>query len=138
MFLSKRQLIGLLISPLFAPVVYYIILSWPVPFSTEYGNSFDTFFIIVLIGTPISYLVAIFLGIPILKIVEKFSKINFISIMLGGGVVAILPILVSEIINGTFFNYSANKFSSYVTYFVCGVVVGIVFWFVSVRSNQSN
>ena len=142
MFLSKRQLIGLLVAPLFAPIVFYIIVyiigMWLIPFSTDHGNPFDAFFIVMAIGTPISYLVAIFVGIPILKIAEKFNQINFNSIVLGGGVVAILPILIIEILNGTLFDYSANKFITYLFFFVCGVPIGIIFWFVSVRSNQSN
>ncbi len=141
MFLSKRQLIGLLVAPLFAPMVFFIIVyilaTWPTPFSTDHGNPFDAFLIVMAIGTPISYLVAIFLGIPILKIAEKFNQINFNSIVLGGGVVAILPLLITEILNGTLFDNPA-VFNIYLLLFVCGVPVGIIFWFVSVRSNQSN
>ena len=145
MFLNKRQLIGLLVAPLFAPMVFFIIMyiigTWPTPFSPDHGNPLaflSGFFFVTMIGAPISYLFVIFFGIPILKIAERFNKINFSSIVLGGGVAAILPILIIEILYGTLFDCSADALIIYLSFFVCGVAVGIIFWFVSVRSNQSN
>ena len=99
----------------------------------------------LVLGAPIAYTVTVVIGLPIYLIASRFGVINFWSVLLGAVFVAILPILVISAPQG-FVLYKDPEKSSLLFYSaltLCGLVVGLVFWFVSglnrlAHNNQLN
>jgi hypothetical protein len=137
MLLNKRELVGFLVAPAMGPLTYYLVISWP-NFFEAHGNPFDGFLVILAIGLPISYFISALIGIPILKIFQKLNFINFGSLSIGAGVIAVLPFILSELYNGTLFNSIKENNFFPMEFFISGLVVGVCFWFISIKFKKSS
>lgn len=133
--LTKRHLLGIIIAPIAAPLVFAFFLSMPAPMDSH-GDTFDSLMILMAFGVPIAYLVTIFFGLPIFMIFERFGWMNFWSVSLGGGIVAVVPLFMLYLLNGEIFSFSSNDAEVYGVIFVCGLIVGIIFWFLSIRKAK--
>jgi len=116
----NRTLLGFLIAPVI-PVFL---------FSLSAGAYF---FIILIIGVPAAYVGALVIGAPLLHIFRKLDCLSWHYFVLGG-VLCSLPY-------GWFYSGSANThleiygLRNMIMFCGIGAAGGIIFWFISVRSN---
>lgn len=137
MLLNKRVILGFIVAPPVAPAIYYFLISWPIARNTINGTRYDAFLITLFIGIPIAYLITLVIGIPTYLLLRRLDWLNGLSIAIASGTIAASPMLFAEIVNGTIVNYTMNKLIIDISYFFCGVVVGIIFWFIAIRGTTN-
>lgn len=130
---KKRYLWGFLIAPLAGPLVFIFAPFFALGFSEGTSGFLGGAIAILLFGVPISYLVALFLGAPILLIFKSKGWINFWSVSIGAGFVAIIPLVFMRIAGG---HLGPNDFGMFAFIFASGLLPGILFWAIAVYKNQ--
>ena len=135
---KKRQVLGIVAAPIAAPIVFTVALSAQYFIAEGWSDFFDTLILIMVFGVPIAYLVAIFFGLPLFKLFQKLGWINFWSVTVGGGVVAVFPLLLLYISNADIFPFSIKDAKAFGLLFFCGLVVGAVFWLIAFSKSSSS
>jgi len=131
--MNKRRVFGIIVAPITAPLVFIFFLTGKVALPMD----MDSLSIVMTFGLPIAYLVAILFGLPLLKIVEKFGLVNFWSVTIGGGIAAVLPVLMIYTLNATLFSLTEKDINVFGVMFACGLVAGFVFWLVAFFKEEN-
>lgn len=129
----SRVIVGFLVAPLLAPLVFYLISvvgtavvqgeGGPIPIDVAY-----------VYGAPIAYLVAIVLGLPTLAIMRRFHRTSLSDAAIAGLLLGWLPFVVPLLIPSEFRRgYTINDYvlalaQSFVVYGMCGIVSAVAFW----------
>lgn len=93
--ISKSEKAAMYIAPPLAPIVWAMILiGFPDHMPSDY---FGTIFVISVFGTPIAYVIALCVGLPLYLLFRKQRWVNFWSLSIGGAFVAALPTLLTLI-----------------------------------------
>ena len=121
--MSPRELTALVIAPPLAPVVMVTVMAFP----NYMGDYLATMQIVALFGIPIAYLIALCLGLPLYFLAQKYRRVNFWSLSIGGAIVADLPALLTLLF--LYDTWGAGRdWKLHGTFGITGFVVGAVFW----------
>lgn len=137
-----RFLLGCVVAPLAAPLTMLMIMmataedlrgpSYKYAFD-DVVESFGIAGIFLFLGAPIAYAVTILIGLPSFFLAKKLGFINFYTVTIGSAFVAIFPIVLMSAPNGftLYDDPEKSSFLFYISIALCGLVVGLVFWFMS-------
>jgi len=120
---SKKEILGFIAAPLIAPLSF----SFSVSFADigKYDNFLEAILIIMLIGTPISYLVTIFIGIPLYLLFKRLNYVGLISLSLGGLLCVSIALLL--MIGGSITDIQEKDITFYGPFLISGFFVGMFF-----------
>lgn len=120
---NAKEFIALIISPLPAPLVYYMIIVW---FQKSGGDfSLEYILMIYLIGLPISYLTMIVIGIPMYLFIKILNLKSIIWYLIGGGISGFLVwLFISMLVNWGYYS------STFIPLFIAAIISSTVFFFV--------
>jgi len=125
----SRTILGLLISPLAAPLTVYIALALAFPASGFSGG--DTQFTSILVGL-VSYIVCFVVGIPLYFVFQKHGNKHYAAYCSAG----IIAGIVSSILVFTFFPGFLGDTAAIATVLailaVAGFLVALSFWVIAV------
>lgn len=144
-----KFLLGFLLAPLVAPIVFTVIILIVAKYSglgvdtkCSLGNIWyclDGFIIVFCLGAPIAYIVAILLGLPAYYFFYRKKWINSFNVIIGSGIVAILPLLIAYIpalLQNNGEEMGTIVFLTFLLIFICGISVGIVFWLITHKETE--
>lgn len=133
--LTKRQILAVLIAPLTAPVVFTLVLT-----AGSVGNNWsdfiDTLLLIMAFGVPISYLVTLFFGLPLYKLVKRIGVINYWTMALGGAIAVGIPLFLLKLTNSSVMENDIKDIYTFGLILFCGFVVGTVCWLIGYSSQS--
>lgn len=136
---------GFIIAPLFGPISAAFLMalfdrnpSYHFDFQNFMSEIFGILYLFLLFGAPIAYLVTGLIGIPLFLLSRKYRLLNIWSISLGGAVAPLLPLSIMHLYNGYMYDDpSKSAVDLYLFISVCGLIVGVVFWFISGLRNNA-
>ena len=108
------------------------------------GMGWVILFFSMLIGGFVSYVFSMLLGIPALKILEKINKVNSFSIVMGAGILSIIPFMLIIDLHAlrekgiSYVFMDSEMWFIFAYFFSSGVIVGIVFWLIVYSSYGKN
>ncbi len=139
--MKTRIIVGIIVAPLLAPLVFYLI-SRVVTAVTQGEGDPITIQIAYLYGAPIAYLVAIVLGLPTLVLMRRLHLLRLHHAVVAGIVLGWLPFLVPLLVPSEFRleytigDYLSALMQSLVVYGTCGMVSAVAFWCVTSMASE--
>jgi uncharacterized membrane protein len=130
---TSRAIVGILVTPLVAPLVFYLI-SIVVAAMTQGEGHPIPIQIAYLYGAPIAYSVAIFLGLPTLVLMRRFHLNTLRHAVIAGIGLGWLPFVVPLLIPSDFRagytmgDYLSALMQSFLIYGTCGMASAVSFW----------
>ena len=83
--MKNNNLVAYLIAPPIVPFVYWLILSmFYGPLSGSIWTEQDSFIVLIISGSIVSYVAVFLLGIPTFKCLRYFNKLSYYSIFFSG------------------------------------------------------
>jgi hypothetical protein len=137
--MNKKRLYGFLIAPLAGLCHFVIILLFSgLIHGLFHGfNTEPTLFVfilsVIMIGLPLFYILAVFIGIPVVIFLLKQKFLSVLSFVYAGCLIGlVLGILFDVIVN---VNINLVTLSdSMILIFPASIISFLVFWFVGIRS----
>jgi ABC-type spermidine/putrescine transport system permease subunit II len=137
-----RFITALVVAPLCAPLVMFLIISlsadplrrFIVGGTPGYSDYLGGFEIIMLSGAIVSYTFAVLFGIPLYCMVRRLGPIGFWSLSIGGAAIASVPFVLLGLAEGM--EKMQEHGLIYPALAICGFVVGSVFYLISDRRSD--
>ncbi|MCP4489352.1 MAG: hypothetical protein GY820_18885 [Gammaproteobacteria bacterium] len=129
--MTKRQVLGVLISPLITPLIVIVAISGSSIFSS-WDGFLESFFPVAVIALPISYIVCFVIGLPVFYLLRKLGFLNLFTVILSALTIPVLiMMLIMKLSGGSNTAVFADALVAYGMVSGCGLFVALFFWLIA-------